>query len=131
VQYHRTLNKRSAITDLDTALERIRQLEDLLGHDFAIDPSYGLSRIEEQLLGLIYSRTHTVTKGQAFDLLYGMHRSPPEPKILDVFICKIRKKLEPTGLHITTVWGRGWYLEPGERSKLETLIMRADETEAA
>lgn len=129
MSYSRTLkNHPSKITDLDTALERIRQLEELLGCDFSVDPSYGLSRSEEQLLGMLYSRSHTVTKGQAYDLLFGMHRNPPEMKILDVFMCKIRKKLEPIGLHVTTVWGRGWYLDPGERNKLEPIIMRASDS---
>jgi two-component system cell cycle response regulator CtrA len=44
----------------------------------------------------------------------------PELKIIDVFICKLRKKLtEATGgeNYIETVWGRGYVLrdpEPGE-----------------
>lgn len=40
----------------------------------------------------------------------------PEIKIIDVFICKLRKKLEPMGLVIETAWGKGYYLEePGEK----------------
>ena len=42
----------------------------------------------------------------------------PELKIIDVFICKLRKKLaNATGGrdHIETVWGRGYMLrEPSE-----------------
>jgi two-component system cell cycle response regulator CtrA len=38
----------------------------------------------------------------------------PEVKIIDVFICKLRKKIEkisPDGGHcIETVWGRGYVL---------------------
>lgn len=34
----------------------------------------------------------------------------PEIKIIDVFICKARKKLDPIGVRIDTVWGKGYAL---------------------
>jgi two-component system cell cycle response regulator CtrA len=37
----------------------------------------------------------------------------PEPKIIDVFMCKLRRKLEQagaSGLNIDTVWGQGYIL---------------------
>lgn len=34
---------------------------------------------------------------------------PTEVKIVDVFICKLRKKL-PTGIEIKTQWGRGYFI---------------------
>ena len=37
----------------------------------------------------------------------------PEPKIIDVFICKLRRKLElagASGVSIDTVWGQGYIL---------------------
>lgn len=44
--------------------------------------------------------------------LYGLRpEDPPEIKIVDVFICKLRKKVAPMGLSIGTTWGRGYYLE--------------------
>ncbi|MDI6838604.1 MAG: winged helix-turn-helix domain-containing protein [Rhizobiaceae bacterium] len=36
----------------------------------------------------------------------------PEIKIIDVLICKARKKLGPTGIAIDTVWGRGYRILP-------------------
>jgi two-component system cell cycle response regulator CtrA len=42
----------------------------------------------------------------------------PEMKIIDVFVCKLRKKLAQAGGEnlIGTVWGRGYMIrEPGER----------------
>jgi len=32
----------------------------------------------------------------------------PEIKIVDVFVCKVRKKLKGLGIGIDTVWGRGY-----------------------
>jgi two-component system cell cycle response regulator CtrA len=55
----------------------------------------------------------TLTKEMFLDHLYG-GIDEPELKIIDVFICKLRKKLaEATGgeHYIETVWGRGYVLK--------------------
>ena len=58
-----------------------------------------------------------------FCRLYGDGRAP-EHKIIDVFICKLRKKLglATGGSHyIETVWGRGYVLRnPAVRSRKPT-----------
>jgi two-component system cell cycle response regulator CtrA len=54
----------------------------------------------------------TLTKEMIFDHLYG-GMDEPELKIIDVFVCKLRKKLaQATGgsHYIETVWGRGYVL---------------------
>lgn len=54
----------------------------------------------------------TLTKEQFLNHLYG-GIDEPELKIIDVFICKLRKKLtQATGgiNYIETVWGRGYVL---------------------
>jgi len=53
----------------------------------------------------------------------------PELKIIDVFICKLRKKLsEATGddNYIETVWGRGYVLRDPEPSVDETKAIAAN-----
>ena len=42
------------------------------------------------------------------------HFVAPEPKIIDVFVCKLRRKLEPIGLTILTIWGQGYRLPRAE-----------------
>ena len=65
---------------------------------------------EYQMLELLSLRKGTtLTKEMFLNHLYG-GMDEPELKIIDVFICKLRKKLaEATGgdNHIETVWGRG------------------------
>lgn len=52
----------------------------------------------------------TCSKEQIMNRLYG-GRDEPELKIIDVFICKLRKKLRDAGADlIETVWGRGYVL---------------------
>ena len=76
---------------------------------------------EYQMLELLSLRKGTtLTKEMFLNHLYG-GMDEPELKIIDVFICKLRKKLsQATGgeNHIETVWGRGYVLrdpEPGVR----------------
>ena len=68
---------------------------------------------EYQMLELLSLRKGTtLTKEMFLNRLYG-GIDEPEPKIIDVFICKLRKKLsEATGgeHYIETVWGRGYVL---------------------
>lgn len=73
--------------------------------------SVHLSRKESDLLELLTSRKDVVvTKEMILDRLYG-GRDEPEPKIIDVFICKLRRKITRLlgGVDvIKTEWGRGY-----------------------
>lgn len=54
-----------------------------------------------------------VTKQQLMDALY-FDRPGDEPclKIVDVFICKTRKKMGAAAFHIETIFGQGYALKP-------------------
>src|SRR5689334_10542329 len=61
----------------------------------------------------------TLTKEMFLNHLYG-GMDEPELKIIDVFVCKLRKKLgNATGgeNYIETVWGRGYVLRDPEESR--------------
>lgn len=61
---------------------------------------------------LALRKGNTLTKEQFLNHLYG-GMDEPELKIIDVFICKLRKKLEKAAggeNYIETVWGRGYVL---------------------
>ncbi len=79
--------------------------------------SVHLTGKEYQMLELLSLRKGTtLTKEMFLNHLYG-GMDEPELKIIDVFICKLRKKLaEATGghNHIDTVWGRGYVLRDPE-----------------
>ena len=63
----------------------------------------------------------TLTKEQFLNYLYG-GMDEPQLKIIDVFICKLRKKLvAATGgeSYIETVWGRGYVLRESNAGEVE------------
>ena len=74
---------------------------------------------EYQMLELLSLRKGTtLTKEMFLNHLYG-GMDEPELKIIDVFICKLRKKLsEATDNenYVQTVWGRGYVLKEPETS---------------
>ncbi len=77
--------------------------------------SVHLTAKEYKLLELLSLRKGTtLTKEIILGQLYG-GIDEPEIKIIDVFICKLRKKLAGAANYIETVWGRGYMLrEPHE-----------------
>ncbi len=79
----------------------------LTGHEMLI-----LERLVE-----VFPRV--LSKDAAVDWLYQLQpEGGAEPKIVDVYICKIRKKLTPLGVRIDTLWGRGYALALSERPHL-------------
>lgn len=83
---------------------------------------------EYQMLELLSLRKGTtLTKEMFLNHLYG-GMDEPELKIIDVFICKLRKKLaEATGdsSYIETVWGRGYVLRDPELAETGRIAVGA------
>jgi two-component system cell cycle response regulator CtrA len=76
---------------------------------------------EFDILQLLMLRKNMVmTKEAILAQLYG-GLDEPEPKIIDVFVCKIRRKLALAGLQnvIGTVWGRGYTIQDSSRDHYE------------
>jgi len=77
---------------------------------------------EYQILALLSLRKgSTLTKEMFLNHLYG-GMDEPAHKIIDVFICKLRKKLmaATNGVnHIATVWGRGYMLQEADSPTLK------------
>ena len=83
---------------------------------------------EYQMLELLSLRKGTtLTKEMFLNHLYG-GMDEPELKIIDVFICKLRKKLAHATIgknYIETVWGRGYVLrENGDAPGMTTMELR-------
>lgn len=84
----------------------------------AIDPLPGvrLTRIEARLAGrLVQAKGKPVTKPQLMDAIYfDRAGDDPDVKIIDVFVCKLRRKLAGTRFSVETVWGMGYALKAVE-----------------
>ena len=89
---------------------------------------------EYSILELLVLRKGMVLTKEAFlNHLYG-GMDEPEMKIIDVFVCKLRKKLATAGADdvIGTVWGRGYMIRDGsDKSDLQPIHPSLDALNAA
>ena len=103
--------------------DRILVLEDLLGIGLEWPLFLGLTPHEGKVLGALMRREVQSKEGLLL-ALYG-HKPDgdmPEIKIIDVFICKVRKKLARFGITIDTLWGQGYRLQPTMREKIKATV---------
>lgn len=110
--------------------ERIISLEEILGFRLEIPLVLGLTSSEARVLGFLMKR-ESATKHQIMDAVYSLRPNEvPEIKIVDVFICKIRRKVKDFDIEIETLWGQGYRLTPDAKEKIEGLMMKQNQTSA-
>jgi two-component system cell cycle response regulator CtrA len=92
---------------------------------------WGLTTSEARLFGALMER-ELLTKDAAMAALYrDRGADEPELKIVDVFVCKLRKKIAPFGLTIETRWGVGWQMSAASKAIARAMIADvADEVAA-
>ena len=82
---------------------------------FAILPSSEMNLLAR--MAEIYPRI--LSRESAMDWLYQLDpNSDVQIKIIDVFVCKLRKKLHPLGVRIDTTWGKGYALALKEKPRI-------------
>lgn len=112
--------------------DRIDQLESAMGLDFLTPVEWGLTGQMMRLFGCLMAR-ELMTSDAAMAAMYGDRANgddEPQPKIVDVQICKMRARLKPFGISIETRWGQGHYLTP-ETKALARELIAADAARAA
>lgn len=103
------------LEERDTLSEQVRQLQEALAPTTLLPRAWRLTKTEERFLRAIRAvGPNLLHHERAMLALYGMWDNMPEQKILDVMICKIRRKLmeAQAQVRIETIWGRGWRLTP-------------------
>ena len=86
-----------------------------------------LTQKEYQIVNLLCMRKGAVLSKESFiSHIYG-GIDEPDSKIIDVFVCKLRRKLEKSGLknaRIDTVWGQGYVLrDEDEENEAEAIAV--------
>jgi len=113
------------LEERDTLLEQVRQLEEALAPTSILPRTWRLTKTEERLLRALRAvGPNVLNHERAMLALYGMWDDAPEQKILDVLICKIRRKLmeEQAQIRIETIWGRGWRMTPESCARFDALV---------
>lgn len=86
------------------------QLEAEAGLVIAAGRFAQLTRHEVALFEKLWaSGARVVSKEQLMTAIYSLNvEEEPEIKIIDVYVCKLRRKLKDMGFKIQTVWGSGY-----------------------
>lgn len=86
---------------------------------------FKVTRLQAAILATLLKRAE-VTKAQLHIVIEqnrpSANRDETDPKMVDVLICHLRKKLKPHGVAIETVWGIGYLISPTERDKAVRLL---------
>lgn len=96
---------------------RIEELERLIGLDVEAPIVFGLTSREACMFGALMARDMCL-KEHLMASIYGAlpDDDVAEPKIIDVFVCKMRKKLKRFDIDVETVWGKGYRLSPENKA---------------
>jgi DNA-binding response OmpR family regulator len=78
-----------------------------------LQSQFKLTSSEAKFVALL-SEGRLYTKEYLLAKLYPVEADAPGSKIIDVFLCKIRRKIAPFGLTINTIWGGGVQAEQPE-----------------
>lgn len=103
--------------------DRVSELEEAMGMRFLTPVEWRLTGSEGRVFGVLMER-EVATKQAIMTALYrtdGM-RDEAEIKIVDVFICKVRKKLQAFDIKIETRWGEGYFMAAAAKDHVRRLM---------
>lgn len=90
---------------------------------------FNASPLEAAMLALMLKRDE-VTKEQLHAVIENARppgREITEIKMVDVMICKLRKKLKPRDIEVKTMWGLGYYIARIHRDRAISLLLAMQE----
>ncbi len=108
----------------DELRARVRALEELTGVNFDAPPQFGFTRNECVIFGLLLKQK-LVRRDALMEALYFHKQDEAEIKIVDVWVCKMRKKVKPYGISIETQWGQGYFLLPESKAIAQSWLDQA------
>lgn len=87
--------------------------------------TWGLTLMEQRVAWAIFRAGDKVcTKDILYRAMYADGERDRDPKIIDVFVHKVRAKLRPMQIEIRTVWGRGYQFSPPSLAALSSILGR-------
>lgn len=119
--------------DWPPAISRDDRFPTVPKHDFGIDDAdlvlklakkFHTTKLESRILVVVLRRGHA-SREQLHDVVESNRGNPAETtqeKIVDVVVCKLRKKLVPLGLKLRTVHSLGYEMSVEDRQKIWELV---------
>lgn len=85
---------------------------------------FKITKLQAALLAVLLTRSEGTKEAMhvAIEGCRSSHKEETDPKMVDVVICHLRKRLAPFGLVVHTLWARGYYIEPVQRKFVMDVI---------
>lgn len=107
--------------EVDELQETVRQLQKKLYQPEWVPPlSFRLTVMEGRILAALMVRQYC-SKDDLHLAISDATGPQTEVKIVDVFVCKMRRKLAPFGVAIKTDWGRGYHMPAASKRAVESV----------
>lgn len=104
---------------LDLRTEECRQLQATLLPPLAYPAAWRLTPQEAKMLSALYAAKGEARTHEALHIAVSGIEVETDPKIVDVYICKLRGKLKVIGVEIETIWAQGYRLTRAARARLD------------
>ncbi len=116
----------------ESVVEENRWLKEQLNPPGFLPASFPLSEREEQLFKLLITRPQW-TREALCNAIYinEPDEDMPDLRMIDVLVCKIRRKLKPFEIEIKTYWGKGFGMSEAMRQRAQRIIADEIAKEAA
>jgi len=104
---------RAKVSEYEAKHDMLMRMERGMEVASTIDPALGLTKSERKLLGVLMRYPgRIVSRDVIMTVLYDERPDDaPQEKIIDVWVCRMRPKVETRGVEILTHWGAGWELK--------------------
>lgn len=91
---------------------------------FNIARLFKVTKLQAALFSVLLKRTEVIkdTLHQVIESRRKPNKEETDPKMVDVVICHLRKRLEVFGIEIETQWASGYYMTPDMRKKANLLL---------
>jgi two-component system, cell cycle response regulator CtrA len=115
---------RELLDEIESLRGENEQLRDALGITTEIPLCLGLTPYQKRLLGFLLKRDRVPRENMHLAIMrtVGSKRDETDPKMVDATICKMRKKLRPRGIEISTDWGFGYFMAADSKARLRQII---------
>lgn len=101
---------------------QVHALQEALTGDITPHVAFGLTPTEATIFSILVHRGKS-TKTQIWNALYGLRPDDgAEMKIVDVLVCKARKKLSKFGIRIETLWGFGYAIPAESLARVREIL---------
>ncbi|MBN9457375.1 MAG: winged helix-turn-helix domain-containing protein [Bosea sp.] len=118
-----TPTERRLREEIDQLREESRWLRELLRPPEFLPAVFRFTALEERAFKALLNRDQW-PRESLHNVTYDEHndRDLPDIKVIDVMICKMRKKLKPLGVEIETLYGQGYRISSEHKQRVRDVI---------